>query len=1128
MNASNAFDDKHPLNDRLDLFNLLLEEEGLEDVVLPTIQPRQASASTAPLSFAQQRLWFVDQLGTAGHSYNIAFGYHLHGLVDTRALQMSLNEIIRRHEILRTSFHAEHGEPFQQIHPPFELELHRVDFSTQDKAHRISEAYQYIKKDFETSFDLEQIPLLRAAMVDLDFEQSFFFVTLHHILADEWSINVFLEELGSLYTAFSSGEPASLPELSVQYADFAIWQRQHLQDERYKTLLAYWKNNLGDNPTGISFPTDRPRPIVQTFHGAVHAFNLDEDLTAKIRQLSQQEDCTLFMTFLAAFQVLMFRYTGQTNILVGCPVANRNQAETEQLIGFFVNSLVLRTNITARSQSFRSLLKEVRHTALGAFAHQDMPFEKLVQEIQPERNLNQNPLFQVMFSLQGAGRSQPQLGKLRAVPLKFSYFTSKFDLTFFLEETTEGFSGLIEYNVDLFDLPTMERLAAHYQTLLAGISVNPDCPLGDLPLLTEVERQQICSEWNPPGPADFSFVSLQQLFEARAAKYPARTALLFENQPMSYETLNSLANQLAHQLVSLGVGPDVRVGVCLERSFEMVIAIWAVLKAGGAYVPLDPSYPKERLQYMLVDSKTAVILTHTTIQDKLPSMDTQIVFIDADLPGFAGQNWENLNTKIDPQNLAYVIYTSGTTGNPKGVQIPHKAISNHMAWIQTEFQFRLDDIFFQKTPFSFDASVWEFFAPLLIGASLVIARPGGHQDPDYMIDTINRHQVSVLQLVPSMLTLLLEEDSFASCRSLRHVFCGGEALRTETVERFFQALQANLHNLYGPTEVTIDATFATCTPHAPEVVVPIGSPIHQIQAYILDEWLQLAPIGVAGELYLSGEGLSRGYLDQPGLTAEKFIPNPFGQSGSRLYKTGDLCRLRPNGNIEYLGRRDHQVKLRGFRIELSEIEAALLKNAAVAQALVIVAPRQPGNDISDQKLVAYIVCKETQHFEPKLLKSFLEQKLPVHMIPTAWVKLPEIPLSPNGKVDRSRLPAPEPESDGLSGGYVPPQNEIEHQISAIWQEVLNLSQVGIHDNFFDLGGHSLLLIRVQSRLNKIYQHVAIVDMFRYPTIATLAQHLSSQANNQPHLQQAQDRAHLQRKALEQQRQRAQLRREKNG
>jgi len=1060
-----------------------LQQQNLQ-LSVPPILPR-AKNTDLPLSFAQQRLWFLDQFEPNSSSYNIPVALRLVGTLNVAALDKSLQEIIHRHEALRTNFVTVDGQPTQIIREQGTGNREQEIISIVDLKHlstteQESALQQLAQQQAIEAFDLASEPLLRATLLVLSQTKHVFLLCMHHVVSDAWSINVLIQELAALYNAYSQGQFPSLAPLPIQYADFAIWQRDWLQGDVLQSQLIYWQQQLANAPALLSLPTDRTRPAVQTFAGAYQQFALSIELTDRLVKLSQEQGCTLFMTLLAAYDILLYRYTGQSDILVGSPIANRNRNEIEVLIGFFVNTLVMRTDL-AGNPSFSELLTRVREVALSAYAHQDLPFEMLVEALQPERDISHTPLFQVMFVLQNAPMSALELTGLTVTPLMTEAVTAKFDLTLSMQNTATGLVGVWEYNTDLFDASTIKRMSSHFVTLLEGIVTNPQQQISQLPLLTEVEQQQLLVEWNNTQVDYPGDKCIHQLFEEQVERTPDAVAVVFEDQQLTYQQLNCRANQLAHYLQSLGVKPDVLVGLCVERSLSMVVGLLGILKAGGAYVPLDPEYPQERLSFMLEDAQVPVLLTQQQLLEKLPQHQAQIVCLDTDWQFISQLSQDNAIATMQDSNLVYVIYTSGSTGKPKGVMVSHRNLCNHMFWMQATFPLTQADKVLQKTPFSFDASVWEFYAPLLVGGQLLLAQPGGQADTAYLLELIAKGQVNTVQFVPSLLQILIEQGGLETCQSLKQIFCGGEALPVALQDKVLSNLNVNLHNLYGPTEACIDATFWTCKEEIKRQVVPIGRAIANTQVYILDEYLQPVPIGVPGELHIGGAGLARGYLNRPELTKEKFIPNPFSdEPHSRLYKTSDLARYLPDRTIEYLGRIDNQVKIRGFRIELGEIEAALNTHPQIQQAVAIVTEDIPGN----KRLVAYVV-KSDKSLTTNQLRQFLKQQLPEYMIPSGFVTLDNLPLTPNGKLDRKALPTPDGEIS-REHEYVAPRTAIEQILTNIWQELLLKEKVSIHDNFFEIGGDSILSIQIVSRAKNSGLQITPKQIFQNQTIAELA------------------------------------------
>ncbi|WP_164003036.1 non-ribosomal peptide synthetase, partial [Pyxidicoccus caerfyrddinensis] len=1046
-------------------------------LALPPLRPVERTGAP-PLSFAQQRLWFLDQLIPDSTLYNMPAPLRLEGTLDTAALERSLSELVRRHEVLRTSFPEEAGQPLQVIAPPAPLPLERVDLSALPADEREAEARRLIEAECRKPFSLAQGPLLRALLLKLDAQQHMLLLNLHHIVSDGWSMGVLVREVAALYEAFSQGQPSPLPELPVQYADFAAWQRQWLQGETLEAQFSYWRQHLAGAPQVLELPTDRPRPATPSYRGATLSRLMPKELAQALSALCQREGVTSFMALLAGFQSLLSRYSGQTDIVIGTDIAGRTHADTEGLIGFFVNQLVMRGDLSG-DPTFRELLRRTRKATLGAYAHQDVPFEELVRVLNPERSLAHAPLFQVKLALQNAPTSELKLPGLAFRSVEGNTGAAKLDLSVFINETPEGLACLCDYSTDLFDAQSMARLLEHLQVLLEAAVAHPDTRLSSLPLLTEAEHQRVLIEWNDTRAPLAVDTCIHHLFEAQVQRTPDAPALGFEGQWLTYRELDARANQLAHHLRSLGVGPEVRVGLCAERSLELVVSLFAILKAGGAYVPLDPSYPRERLAWMLEDSRPAVVLSQPALLTRLPEMQGAVVVSlgDEALRGLPTHAPSPLAT---PDSLAYVIFTSGSTGRPKGAMNAHRGVVNRLLWIQHAQPLSAQDVVLQKTPYSFDVSVWEFFWPLICGARLVLARPGGHQEPDYLARLISEQRVTTTHFVPSMLQHFLEQPGLERCTSLQRVVCSGEALSHELAQRCLQRLpSAQLHNLYGPTEAAVEVTAFHCLPQDGRHSIPIGRPIANTSIRLLDSHLRPVPTGVPGELFIGGIQVGRGYLARPELTAERFIPDPFSDTpGARLYRTGDKARWLADGNIEYLGRLDFQVKVRGLRIELGEIEATLEKHPQVRQAVVVVR--------DGSRLVAYVVPPRGEQSPSTAdVRDFLRQKLPEYMVPSAFVALEALPLTSSGKVDRKALPASD-SAPATTVEYVAPRNATEQLLCDIWAQVLGRKQVGIHDNFFELGGDSIISLQVVARARRAGLVLATRQLFQHQTVAQLA------------------------------------------
>jgi amino acid adenylation domain-containing protein len=1044
-----------------------------------------------PASLAQERLWLLDQLAPGSPVYNIDRSVHLRGALDVGALERSLEEIVRRHEALRTTFVAHEGRPMQVITPLLSVQLTLVDLQPFAEQEREQRAAHHVAAESQRPFDLACSPLLRTTLLRLGPREHILLLIIHHIIADEWSLGVLLHELATLYSAYAQGQPSPLRELPIQYADFAEWQRAWLEDGVLAEQLDYWQAQLASVPAVLEMPADRPRPKVQTFRGATRPFALAGAVGEGLARLSREEGVTLFMTLLAAFQVLLQRYTGQDDVVVGSPIAGRTRTDLEGLIGFFVNTLVLRTDL-AGDPTFRALLTRVRDVAWGAYAHQDVPFARLVEELNPARDLSHNPLFQVMFVLQNVPDSTMEFHGLNATCSMGEPQAAKVDLSVYLAETGDGLVGSCEYDTDLFDASTIERLIGHFQTLLSGIVANPEQRLSKLPLLSEAERHQLLVAWNDTAAEYPDSASIAQLFVAQAEKTPAAVAVAMAvacgDAQLTYRELDQRSNQLARHLQELGVGLEARVGICVERSAQMVVGLLGILKAGAAYVPLDPAYPQERLAFMLEDAQVAVLLTEQRLVDRLPRQTAPRVRLDADWAAVARRSMAAVDGGVSADSLAYVMYTSGSTGRPKGVMGLHRGAVNRLHWMWQTYPFGAGEVCCQKTSLSFVDSVWEIFGPLLRGIPTLIIPDDAIADLRLFVQMLAAGRVTRLVLVPSLLRAILDTypDLQARLPDLRTWVSSGEALPVELARRFRERMpHARLVNLYGQTEVAADVTYYDTSISDISTCLPIGRPIFNTQIYVLDRNLQPVPIGVPGEVCAGGAGLARGYINRSELTARAFVPHPFADApGARLYRTGDLGRCLEDGNIEYLGRLDHQVKLRGFRVELSEIETLLGQHPAVGQCAVLLREDVSG----DPRLVAYVVPHPGAQATASALRAYAREHLPEFMVPAACVILDGLPLSPNGKLDRARLPRPAPAELAGEGTCAAPRTPEEKVLAGIWARVLGLEHVGVHDSFFDLGGHSLAATRVVSRIRDALEvDVPLRSMFEYPTIAGLAE-----------------------------------------
>jgi len=1068
-----------PLEKRALLFQQLQKQREKEQAAEPQLIPRQArDRETYPLSFAQQRLWFLNNFEPESPEYNVPHAFRIVGDLDHEVMQRALREVVRRHEALRTTFRSVEGEPAQVIAQVVDMEVPFVDARERVKAPEEAwgEALRIASADAKEPFDLTLGPLMRAKLFRTGEREHLLYYNLHHIAWDGWSMGIFARELTAIYDAFAAGIPSPLPELPVQYLDYALWQREWLAGGVLAQQLAYWRRQLASVPP-LELPTDRPRPAVRTHNGTavpmVFAGRLQQDL----KGFAQRQGSTLFIVMMAAFKALLHHWTTQEDISIGTLIANRRRPEVEGLIGFFANSLVLRTDLSG-DPTFRELLHREREVSLDAYGHQDVPFEKLVEELNPPRDMARTPMFQVMLMLLNTPGEAMDLPGLRLQSLAIDSRTSKMEITLYLTETPAGVDGFVEYNTDLFERATIARLIDHYQRVLEAVTTAPDTQLSELPLLSDAERRQVLVDWNATA-AEAPPVTLHGWIEERVRQAPAATAVELEDKRLSYAELDSRANRLARHLRRLGVGPDTLVGLALERSLEMVVGVLAILKAGGGYVPIDPEYPKERLTHMLEDSRVPVLVTQETLLDRLPEHGSRVVAVDRDAAAIAAESDEPFASGATAESLAYVIYTSGSTGKPKGVQIPHAAVVNFLSSMSKKPGLTSADTLLAVTTLSFDIAGLELYLPLVCGARLLLASRETTQAGEQLKEILETKGVTAMQATPATWRLLLAAGWLGDGKL--KILCGGEALPRDLASQLLGAC-GSLWNVYGPTEATIWSTLDQVLASGP---VTIGRPLDNTEIYLLSRAMKPVPVGVPGELLIGGDGLSRGYRSRPDLTAEKFIPHPFAdlrqEPGARLYRTGDLARHLADGRIEFLGRIDHQVKVRGFRIELGDIEAALDQHPSIAQAVVVAREDSPGN----KQLAAYLVIApgaETPNVSD--LRAHLKEKLPEYMVPAVFTFLPAMPLTPNGKVDRRALPAPDRSTAARE--YVAPRDEKEQFFCELWQELLDLERVGINDDFFELGGDSLLVIRVVTKANKAALGITTKLVFQHRTVAELA------------------------------------------
>jgi amino acid adenylation domain-containing protein len=1057
-----------------------LRAEGRRETPMPVVALTAAQRKQGlPLSHAQERQWFLWQLDPRSAAYHMSGAMLLRGALDAEALRVALGDLTARHESLRTVFRAgADGVPLQWVEEVAEASIDIVDLRTQPVEKREAKLAEEACRTKATPFDLTKGVLLRVALLRIADEAQLLVVAMHHIVSDGASMQVLLEELAESYAARRQGRAPAIAVPSLQYADYASWQRDWLAAGEADRQAAWWRAQLGHEHPVLELRTDRPRQPRASYRAARHGFALPAPLLAKLHTLAQAESATLFIVLLAGLQVLLHRYTGQNDIRVGAAIANRSRLEFERIIGLFVNTLVLRNHIDGRAPLAR-VLANAREAVLGAQAHQDLPFEQLVQLLQPERNMSHSPLVQVMFNhlLEERGALR-QLDGLDAEDYVLPDLEAQFELVLEVRERVgEPLRLDLIYAVELFDANTIERMAGHYLAVLEAVATDATRAVGDVPLLAAGEQTEL-ARWGVDATREPGAEPVHRIIARHARQQPEDVALLFADEALSFAELNRRANRLAHRLIALGVGPDARVGIAMERSVELVVGLLAILKAGGAYLPLDPDYPARRLAYMVDDSGIELLLTHRATRDCIGARG-KLRVLDIDSLDLGTESESDPEVALHGENLAYVIYTSGSTGNPKGVAVRHDALHSCMTWMQRVYGLSRKDTVLHKAPFGFDVSVWEMFWPMTAGVRLVVAGPGDHRDPERLVQLIERHQVTTLNFVPSMLQAFLAHPDIESRTRLRYIICGGEAMPAETQKEALQRLVgASLQNLYGPTEATIHVTQWTCRDDGASLV-PIGRPISDTQAWVLDAELNRVPRGVAGELFLGGVNLARGYLNRAGLSAERFVADPFGHGG-RLYRTGDLVRWNTEGQIEYLGRVDHQVKIRGLRIELGEIEAQLAVQPEVRESVVVAKDGPAG-----VALVGYVSLRGDAPVDTTVMRERLGHSLPDYMVPRAIVVLDALPLNANGKVDRQALPEP----DGLAGArtYEAPQSEVARTLAAIWSEVLQVPLVGQHDNFFDLGGHSLLLIRAHRLLqDRLRIQLPLVQLFKHPTIASLA------------------------------------------
>ena len=1040
------------------------------------------------ISIGQQSLWFLNKLMGPNSVYNVGYALQLNGELDIDALARSIDEIVRRHSVIRMNFKDHSGTPVGVIREELTSILKTTSLERLSEGERDSEIKNYWRAVSKAPFDLESDPLVRAQLLNLGGHEFILILNFHHSVTDEWSLDLLNTELGTLYSAFKHGQPSPLPELPYQYFDHADQQRKWLESPEAKPQIDYWKERLADLEE-LEIPTDYPYPENRTYQGNSLQKSLPKPIFDQLTSYGSDHRTSLFMILMAAFKVLLHRYTGADDILIGSPMTGRDLTRTDGLIGYFVNTVAFRTDLSGNPR-FNELLKRVRDTSLEAFDNCQIPFEKLVEEIQPNRDSNRNPMFQVMFVYQTGKFGDIDLEGVEVEALPIERTTSGFDLSLSVQHTTDDLIIGINYSTELFSEQKIERILGHYCVLLESIAADPSQCISDLSILTEAERHRQLVEWNQTT-RDFPETSCaHHVFESLAQKEPNRIALRFEGQEMTYRDLDKASNRLAHYLRQRGVENGDLVGIQFNRCFEMIVSILATLKTGGAYLPLDPSFPPERLKRIIQEANPRVILGQSQNFENLPPTEVPAVCLEDLNSTIQQQSAEPVTCSATGEDLAYVIYTSGSTGVPKGVMLPHRALLNHVLWRIESFQVNDQDCILQKTPLVFDVSVWEIFGALLSGARLVLPKTEEVQDSAYLLDLITKENVTLMALVPSQMRNLLDLEAIKTCHSLRIVNCGGEVLPPDLPQKFYSRLSARLFNGYGPTEATVGVSYWECPRQETNPLISIGKPIANTEIFILDRYQQPVPIGVTGEIYIGGKSLARGYLNRPELTEESFVSLSPGNLSERiLYKSGDLARFLPDGTIEFLGRVDRQVKLRGLRIELEEIEILLRRCDGVSDAVVIVREDVPGS----QYLAAYVVYKSDHPAKDTSLKEQLESQLPRNMVPNVFVTLERFPRTSTGKLDEAALPLPDSENKENQPEIVEAQTSTEKELLQIWCEVLQRDRIGILDDFFRMGGHSLHAVQIISRIKEgLGVSLPISSLFRDPTIAGLANLIEQQ------------------------------------
>lgn len=1055
------------------------------------IEKAGKETSIHPLSYGQKALYFLYLNDPESPAYNVAFTARILSSVNIIAFRKALQRLINRHPSLRTNYFVKDGTPVQEIHGYKEVSFEEINASGLGE----TELKEKVKETSRTPFELESGDLLKTFLFKISDDEYVLLISVHHIANDGFSMSVLLNELKYFYEIETGHKHEPLPSLQYKYTDYIKALDEFINSDRGNTEWEYWKDELSGELPALNLPTDKSRPASQTFNGSTEYFNLEPELVNKLKTLAREEGTTLFVTLLSAYELFLHRYSGQDDIIVGTPTSGRYNTKFENIIGYFINPVAIRSNFEG-DPVFKDYLKQVKKKVLNAITNEDLPFSLIVDRLHLKRDPSRSAVFQTFFGLQrltgadnlqeiivpGNTNAKAKWGELELRPFQISQQEGQFDLTLEFAEGKDIFSGAFKYNTDLFERETVREMAVNFNNLLNSIVEGKDKKISELELLSSVEKDLILHKWND---TDFAFSEmdlLHKLFEKQAEKTPENTALVFEDQKISFRELDQRSNQLSNYLIKLGAGPGTLIGLCIERSAEMVIGLLGILKSGSAYIPIDTDYPQSRIEFMINDSNAKIIIAQKSIADKLPNERSNILIFDDAISEIQKEDSNYTKVNIDLDDPAYVIYTSGSTGTPKGVIISHRSISNHMLWMKEVFKPDESDSVLQKTPFSFDASVWEFYLPLISGGKLVVVKPEGHMDMPYLIETIIKNKITYLQLVPSLLRMLLDENNIDNCKSLKNVFCGGEALTYDLQEKLFGKLDVNFYNLYGPTEATIDSIYFKCEGKYESRTLPIGKPVYNAKAFILDKYRNPVPAGVPGELFLGGVNISKGYLNNPELTKDKFTNNFFSEkTDEKLYKTGDLARYLKDGNIEFLGRADHQVKFRGFRIELGEIESRLTEHSAVRNSVVIIREDKPGN----QRLTAYFTVSENSNVNSQELKDHLRDFLPAYMIPSDFIELKEIPLTPNLKLDRDALP--EPDKIELSSDNIAlPELPVEKILLKIWIEILGEENIGIRDNFFNLGGDSIISIQIISKAGQEGIKITPRQMFKYQTISELA------------------------------------------